>query len=80
MENFLHQMKNCLDDFKTYLTSVLGQQLDNLMNTKSVIYDIESFDQKSLIKFLQTLWKLVVLKLLFFEYNFISFLEFFGMK
>ena len=55
--DFLFRIKDSLDDFKMYLTNVLSQQLENLQNAKSITYDIESFDQKNLLKYLLSLWK-----------------------
>ena len=57
LESFLFRVKNNLDEFKLYLIKVLSQQLDNLFSTKATVYDIESYDQKSLLKYLLVLWK-----------------------
>ncbi len=58
----------------------MSQQLDNLINTKSSVYDVESYDQKSLLKYLLSLWKLVFLRpdnlvVLFFKFS-----GYYGMK
>ena len=45
------------DTFENYLMTILVQQLEHLSNPKADIYDIESYDQKSLVKYLTYIWK-----------------------
>ncbi len=56
LDQFLKDIKT-EDTFQIYLTNVLQQQLDALLDPKPVQYDIEASDRLSLFKYLHSIWK-----------------------
>jgi hypothetical protein len=56
LNDFLCEIK-ADESFYTYLTNVLQQQLDALLDPKAMQHDIESYDRLSLFKYLHSIWK-----------------------
>lgn len=68
IEDFLIKIKK-LDDYKLYLTNVLTQQLDGLINSKANVYDIETYDEKKLFNYMLALWKLDLIIIFIFIFS-----------